>query len=97
MPRRSVSNRGEARAQDAARALICDDVLPRLLRAVADAELEATSVLAAIRRRVDAARRADGDTTDAVATLSFVRQIVEAAVSDERRRRMSELGTDGTP
>lgn len=97
MPRRPVPDRGEARAQRAARALICDEVLPRLLRAVADAELEATSFLAAIRRRVDAVRRTDGDIGDTVATLSSVRQIVEAAVSDERRRRLGELGTDGTP
>lgn len=97
MPRRLVPDRGETRAQTAARALICDEVLPRLLRAVSDAEMEATSILAAIRRRVDAARRGDGDGGDPVATLSFVRQVVEAAVSDERRRRMAELGTDGTP
>jgi hypothetical protein len=94
MPRRSAPDSGEARAQSAACALICDEVLPRLLRAVADAELEASGVLAAIRRRVDAARRADGDTVD---TLSFVRRMIEAAVSEERRRRISELGTDGTP
>lgn len=94
MLRRPVRDSGETRAQSAARALICDEVLPRLLRAVADAELEATSVLAAIRRRVDKARRADADT---VATLSFVGQTIEAAVSQERRRRMGELGTDGTP
>jgi hypothetical protein len=91
MSRRPVHDRGETRAQSAARALICDEVLPRLLRAVADAELEAASVLAAIRRR------ADGDFGDTVATLSFARQIIEAAVSEERRRRMGELGTDGTP
>jgi hypothetical protein len=97
MPRRPVHDRGETRAQSAARALICDEVLPRLLRTVADMELEATSVLAAIRRRIDAARRADGDTSDTVATLSFVRQMIEVAVSYERTRRMSELGTDGTP
>jgi hypothetical protein len=92
-----MPNRGEARAQSAARALICDEVLPRLLRAVPDAEAEAISILATIRRRVDAARRADGDIGDAVATLSFVRQIVEATVNDERGRRLGELGTDGTP
>jgi hypothetical protein len=69
--------------------LICDEVLPRLLRAVQDPDAEATNLLAAIRRRVD--------DEDSVATLSFVRQIVEAAVNDERSRRMTELGTDGTP
>ena len=97
MPRRPVPDRGETRAQCAARALICDEVLPRLLRAVSDAEVEATSILAAIRRRVDAARRGDGDVGDPIATLSFARQIMEAAVNDERQRRMGELGTDGTP
>ena len=97
MPRRPLPGRGEARAQSAARALICDEVLPRLMRTVADAELEATSVLAAIRRRIDAGRRADGGFGDVVATLSFVRQIIETAVSDERARRIGELGTDGTP
>jgi hypothetical protein len=89
MPRRPLPDRGDTRAQRAARALICDAVLPRLLRAVQDPEVEANAMLAAIRRRVDIG--------DPVTTLSFVRQIVEAAVSDERRRRMAELGTDGTP
>lgn len=97
MPRRPLPDHGETRAQSAARALISDEVLPRLLRAVPDAEMEATSILAAIRRRIDAARRGDGDIGDPVATLSLVRRAVEAAVSDERRRRMAELGTDGTP
>jgi hypothetical protein len=97
MPRRPLPDHGEARAQSAARALISDEVLPRLLRTVPDAEMEATSILAAIRRRVDAARRDDGDIGDPVATLSFVRRTIEAAVNDERRRRMAELGTDGTP
>lgn len=93
MPRRPVHDRGETRAQCAARALICAEVLPRLLRAVADAELEAASLLAAIGRRVDKTR-ADADT---VITLRFVMQMIESAVSEERQRRMGELGTDGTP
>jgi hypothetical protein len=85
------------RAQSAAHALICDEVLPRLLRAVPDPDGEVKNVLAVLRRRVDVARRGDGDLGDRVATLSFIRQIVEAAANDERQRRIGELGTDGTP
>ena len=84
-----MPERGETRAQSAARALISGEVLPRLLRAVQDPDVEAKNLLAAIRRRVD--------DRDSVATLSFVRQIVAAAVDNERNRRMTELGTDGTP
>lgn len=89
MPRRPMPERGETRAQSAACALISGEVLPRLLRAAQDPDVEAKNLLAAIRRRVD--------DRDSVATLSFVRQIVAAAVDNERNRRMTELGTDGTP
>ena len=99
MARRPPPDRGEIRAQNDARTLILAEVLPRLLRLAHDPDAEAQSVLAAVRRRLGVAEKAGSsrDSGEVRTTQSFVHQIVEAAVSEERQRRLRELGTDGTP
>lgn len=99
MTRHLPLNREEAKALTRAQSLILDEVLPRLLRVASDPEASGEDLLRAIQRRLDHLKNQGRSAVvaEAIAAQIKVHQIVESAVRDETRRRLPDLGTDGTP
>ena len=100
MPRHRMDSQRAHRAEDLARGLLLDEVLPRLLRAAEEPRELVEEIMKAIRRRTDVGKYGDtraGDTGGFAAALGHVRQMLDEASRLEATRRLPDLGTDGTP
>ena len=87
MARRPSAVHAELRADARARDAILREALSRLLRNATDPDIEARTLLSVIERRLGGGGP----------EMGVARQIIEEAIREDTRKRISALGTDGSP
>lgn len=87
MARRPSVVHAELRAGARARDAILREAVSRLFRNATDPDTEAKTLLSVIERKL----------AGGTAEIGVARQIIAEALCAETRRRITALGTDGTP